>query len=419
MVWGITLNASQPIELQAVATATARIPLVIVVVADATQTLTACAEIIKRDISFTQQFIVSIEQVTQEPTKAHVQQLFAQGYQLALFLSSNDTKIIEWRLYDTLQGKMNEGKRYAKRGNALDGWAHNVADAVWVSMTGNEGFFSTKIAYCKEIKLSNGKRAKNICMADYDGLHEQLLVSTSTVNVAPRWNHDMHNPLLFYSEYTNSNVRLVAMDMHKNRRVTSNFDGINMLPSFSSDGSKVAYCASRGDGNCQLYFCDKNGFRKITHNEGNNVSPALSADGSTLIFCSDYETGRPQLYRLNIVRNELERLTEGGYCASPSYCPKRHQVAYSKMVKGTMQLFLFDEHTRTHTQLTSDEGNKEECCWSPCGNYLLFSCERGEKSRLVLCNMITQQRQYITPAHVHCSYPTWSISYALYPTLQA
>ena len=148
-----------------------------------------------------------------------------------------------------------------------------------------------------------------------------LPVATSTVNVAPRWNKDFDNPLLFYSEHTNENVRLVVVDMEGRRKVVSNLDGINMLPAFSPDGKKVVFCASRGGGTCQLYYYEKGVFKKLTNNAGNNIAPTFSQDAKELFFCSDFETKGPQIYCYTFATEKLERITNGGYCVSPSCSP--------------------------------------------------------------------------------------------------
>ena len=256
---------------------------------------------------------------------------------------------------------------------------------------------------------------KHIYIADYDGKNEKLLVSTATVNVAPCWNRDQNNPLLFYSEHTNKNVRLVSADMYGRRKIVSNFDGINMLPAFSSDGKRVVFCASRGGGNCQLYYYAQGIFKKLTNNTGNNISPTFSEDGKTLFFCSDFETRGPQIYRYSFNSGKMERITHGGYCVSPCYCQHNNKLAYAKMIRGTMQIFLYDLATKKHAQITRDAGNKEECSWSPCGNYLLFAVETGKESRLALLNLISRHQRFITAEGSVCCYPAWSCPYKRFP----
>jgi TolB protein len=375
-------------------------------------------DIVKKDLEFSGQFLVDISSCDTVAAKKDVSRLFEQGYSLAVYCNnSSKNDAIEWRLYDTTQVVMLKGAKTPKRGMVLRGWAHNVSDSVWLALTGQEGFFSTKIAYCKDVPMKHKKKVSHVYIADYDGSNPEPLVATPTVNVAPRWNKDSKNPLLFYSEYTNANVRLVAVNMHKKRKISSDYDGINMLPAFSNDGKKVVYCASRGKGSCQLYCYDKQECKQLTNNQGNNVSPTFSDDGSKIFYCSDYQTGTPQLYCYDTESNQQIRLTKDGYCASPNFCSKQNRLAYSKIVQGTMQLFMYDIATREHTQLTFDGGHKEETSWSPCGNYILFSVEKGAHSRIAMLNLTTRETKYLTPEKSVCAYPCWSGVYEEFPVI--
>ena len=326
---------------------------------------------------------------------------------------------MEWRLYDTIDQTLTmlAGKRYHTQGSVVRGWGHAIADAVWPILTGHLGFFSSKLAFCQDTRSAKGHRTTQVCIADFDGSHVQAIVETPTINVAPRWNNDPQNPLLFYSEYTNQNVRLMVVDTNKRLRVTSNFDGINMLPTFSADGKRAVYCASRGTGVCHLYLYDNNNFKKITDNNGNNVSPTLSADGSTVYFCSDFQTGYPQIYSYGIKTEKFQRYTQGGYCASPHYTSVGNKIVYCKIVKGVTQLFVCDCGTMTHTQLTHDNGHKEECAWSPCGNYIVFSHQQGNRSVIALLNLLTHERKTLVDTPAASSYPTWSPRYQKYPVV--
>lgn len=265
--------------------------------------------------------------------------------------------------------------------------------------------------------MATGARVRYIYVADYDGSDPQVLVDMPTITVAPRWNGDIRNPLLFYSEYTNTNVRLMVVDMHKKRKIASNFDGINMLPAFSQDGKSVVYCASRGDGCCQLYRYQKGELQRLTHNYGNNISPVLADNGQRVYFCSDFQTGNPQIFVSDLQTGLTKRITKGGYCTSPAYCPKREQLAYTKMVNRTMQIYVYDCQKKTHRQLTQDAGNKHECTWSPCGNYILFSLEQGGNGRIAILNLLTNERRYLTTAQSHCCYPAWSPIYRQFPVV--
>lgn len=374
---------------------------------------------LEKDLSFSGQCSITVQEwANQKVTKDAIKALYDAGYVLALFINKKG-HYFEWRLYDTIDQSLTmlAGKRYHRRGACTRAWAHAIADAVWPIITGNTGFFSTKLAYCQDALSSKGHRITHVYIADYDGSHSELLVDTPTINIAPRWNHDTLNPLLFYSEHTNYNLRLMVVNMKKRAQIASDFDGINMLPTFSADGKCAVYCASRGGGQSHLYRYDSHTFKKITINNGNNVSPTLSADGSIVYFCSDYETGYPQIYAYTFETDQYKRLTQGGYCASPCYSSAANKIVYCKIIKGITQLCVYDCATKKHAQITYDEGHKEECAWSPCGNYIVFAHKKNEKSVLVIMNMLTSQCKIVSDSMRSCSYPTWSPLYQRYPVV--
>lgn len=395
-----------------------KVPLLIAVVGNNKQ-LHEIALSMQKDLAWSGQFDVKIETISPVKTRDDVQKLADRGYPTALFLLQGSyNNYIEWRLYYTRSVAMVAGKAYEKRGNQLCGWAHNIADEVWPALTGSEGFFSTKIAYCKDVIKKPGRMYKHIYIADYDGGNEQLLVATPTINLAPRWNNDKEHPLLFYSESTNANMRLMSIDLKKVRKISSNFDGLNMCPAFSHDGKKVVYCASQGNGACQLYYYGKGEFKKLTNNSGNNISPTLSDDGSKMYFCSDYKQARPQIYCYNMENGLQMPVTESGSCYCPTYSSKKGRLIYAKLASGYTQLFLYDELNNTHQQLTFDASNKDECSFSPCGNYVLYAQEKKGKSHLAMLNLITRESRSIGKSGENYTYPTWSRSYMVYPYLQ-
>src|SRR5579885_218879 len=424
---GYCLNVSAETTLQqpsvqcsVTATAHEKIKLLLVIVGHTTQELTDLVAVIKKDLEFSRQFDVAVTSVPELSNKSDLKEAATRGYSLAIFINAESrSNAIEWRLYDTQLAEMVKGTKYHKRGELVRGWAHNISDMLWPELTAQDGFFSTKIAYCKEISDKRHRhKLKHIFVADYDGSNEQRVIATPTINVAPRFNKDQNKPLLFYSESTNANIRMMIADLQGHAKVASNFDGVNMLPSFTADGSKLVYCASHGHGDCQLYYYDKKTFKQLTDNKGNNISPSFSDDGRLLFYCSDAQSGKPQIYCFNMVTGTQTQITFGPEpCFSPSYCSKNGKLAYAKMIKGTMQLFICDEKTGNHRQLTFDAGSKDECSWSPCGNYLLYSTEKGNKGRIAMLNLLTNEHRFITAGNEVCSYPTWSPSYAQYPVI--
>lgn len=348
-------------------------------------------------------------------TKEQFNTYYKQGFALVVFFNCKKTSLC-WRIYDTSQATMVAGKKIEF--HDIESTGRVIADALWQELTGQEGIFSTYIAYCKELhNKENNHYFKNIYLKHPFDTQAVLLVQGGKP-LAPRWNNDPLHPLLLYSETTPTNVRLMSVTMQGQRRVISNFEGLNMLPSFSQDGCRTVYCLSK-NGKSQLYLyaydkaTGKASFSRKTYNEGNNVSPNLRENGD-IIFCSDFKTGYPQLFYYHADSQELDQLTKGGYCSCPSFSEKTGKIAYCKIVQGVIQVFLYDIATGQDTQATFDRANKDECSWSPCGNYITYTYEQGAGRRIAVLNLITNEQFFITKAGERCSYPAWSPAYKTY-----
>lgn len=373
---------------------------------------------IQADLSFSGQCKVAIKPIKAELQKPFRAQLAPQ-YALAVCLQgSADKQGIEWRVYETYKTQMIAGQKYIKRGDEWRGWAHAIADHIWPLLTGQPGMFSSRIVYCKDIPGAKNC-AKQVWVADFDGTNEQLVVDNKRINVAPRWNTDKANPLVFFSQYTDQNLQLRTIDLKGVQKVASDFDGSNMLPCFSPNGNMVIYCVSRGNGECHLYLYQKGMFKRITSDEGRNVSPTLAQQGKVVYYCSDSQSGKPQIYRYTLHNDECVAITDPTqYCASPRSCTAHDLLVYTKMVNGTMQLMVYNPTTQAHEQITSDEGNKEEPAWSPCGTYIMYAQVHGTQKKLVVYNKATGSRRTISNVSMACSYPDWSPLYTQFPVFQ-
>jgi len=414
----VTLTAGE-IELAVSGAQQAQMPIAIMVLDETNSELNDIAATIKKDLQFTDQFKPYIKncaaQLPKKVLRKHMQKLCADGTPLALCISSESPGTIEWRLYETMECSMIQGKKHTKNNSPIRGWSHAIADEIWKKLTGNDSFFFSRIAYCKDSKNGKGHTIRKVYIADFDGTNEELLVDLPTITVAPRWHPN--KPRITYAEYTNTNVELMSISMDKKRKSLSNFEGINMLASFSPDGKAMAYCSSRGSGSCQIYLLKDGTLKRCTNNPGNNSSP-IFIDQDHLCFCSDFQAGNPQIYIGNITTGHLQRITLGGYCTSPSYCPKTNKIAYHKMIHGTMQIMMYDCTSKTHTQLTRTSGNKHEVSLSPCGTQLLFAHEISHKNtRLSYLNLLTNKTKYLTSANEQCSYPHWGPVYPKFPAI--
>ena len=384
--------------------------IVVASVGHDTHDMRVIAQTIERDLNFTGQFASQDTRLSSLKKKTQVMEFHKQAPLFISLVDNQKEKAIEWRAYNTKTGQMVCGKKVKKSGSKAYEWGHSVSDSLVVELTGNEASFSTKILYCKD--SAKYKRGTDICIADFDGRHEQTILSLDTIALAPRWNGKSLSPLILYSEYTPSNMRLMVSDLKGRKEVATSFDGLNMLPAFSRDGKDIIVCLSV-EGSSQLYRYKYNKRKKqpdyirLTHNNGSNLSPQIRENGD-IVFCSDYETKRPQIYSMNRKGKNIKCLSQGGCCTAPTYSIERKQVAYTKLVRSISQIMLYDFETEKETQLTYDNKHKEEPSWSACGNYLAFTVSDVKTKRLAVQSLLTHKRNYITGTQQKYTYPTCS-----------
>lgn len=380
------------------------------------------AKIIRDDLNFTDQFDVVVKKTQQKINTKIFSKLFDKGISLLFSLNSlNDKKenfIVQATMRDTNSGMIIFDKKVSTNNKNFIMQAHELSGNTLEVLTGDKGVTLSRIAYCKMLSQHH----KVICVSDYACKQGDVVVPTKAVNVAPSWHTKA--PLLFYSQLTRVNNRLMSVNLKTGKHsVVCDYNGLNMQPSFSKDGKRVVVCLSGGRGNSELYLYDqalckrmkRRVFKQLTRNGSHNVSPCMLPNDD-LVFCSNYETGMPQIYYLNMKTKEIKRLTGGkGYCAAPSYCEKTNMLVYSRPINGTFQLFAFsldDINNIQERRLTFCEGNKHEPSWSKCGRYIAFSFDKanaaGKKiSQIAALNYHNGKIRTLTVSNEHKSFPRW------------
>lgn len=385
------------------------------------KSLIAISKIIKFDLEFTDQLDVDLKKTDVTLSGKALSKLFNDGLSLCIYLKRssflNQSKIeVTLKEPSTDTTLFNKSFAYSEESLILD--AHTISDKLMTELTGQKGPMLSTLAYCKQIS----KSCKAICIADYACKQEKILYSSKMINLAPRWHTQA--PMLFFSQLTKENNRLMAFDLKtKKIKIVCSYEGLNMQPSFSEDGSKAVLCLS-GRQNSELYLYDqalcnaskRKIFKQITHNGGNNSSPCYLPNDS-VIFCSDFETGDPQIYCLNQKTRLVSRITNGkGYCAAPSYCKKNNSIVYCRLCQGTFQLctIALGKKSSVEKQITHDILSKQEPVWSECGNYIAFSTDcfniRNGKNipQIGVLNVQSGKIRVLTSDDKFKSFPCWT-----------
>jgi TolB protein len=260
--------------------------------------------------------------------------------------------------------------------------------------------------------MPSGRRTqKELCLVhpffSRDDFPVRVLVNKGH-NFAPRWHKT--RPVIYYAHHTPTNIRLMSIDAGKQVHIITDFDGQNLTPAFAPDGKIVMALSIKNFVQLFLYHFDeqtkKSKFTQLTYEKGDCISPSFITH-DTLVFSKVDEHNQPELGIFTLSTKKVKWLPVG-HAMCPMASPDGNLIAYCKKVGGVGQVCIYELSTGKERQLTHDSGYKDECSWSPCGNYITCSVESGTKSRIAIIPVATGHVQFITPANEHWSSPCWS-----------
>jgi len=283
--------------------------------------------------------------------------------------------VVKFRLYDVFSGQeLGDGLQFA---GTTDGWrriAHKVADAVYSRITGEGGYFDSRIVFVSESGPKDN-RLKRLAIMDYDGANVQFLTDSGALVLAPRFSPTGDRVL--YTSYETGFPRINLLDVASvGRRQLPTADGaMAFTPRFSRDGSEVIYSLSNG-GNTDIWRTDLSSGQhsQLTSAPSIETAPSLSPDGGRIVFESD-RSGTQQLYIMSATGGEATRISFGeGRYGSPVWSPRGDLIAFTKQNAGRFHIGVMRTDGSEERLLTAsflDEGPT----WAPNGRVLMFTRE--------------------------------------------
>lgn len=306
----------------------------------------------------------------------------------------------EFRLYDVFTEKQMVGFAITATPDAWRRAAHKIADQVYKRVTGEEGYFDTRIAYASRQTI-RGKRVERIAVMDQDGANHEFLTDGKSLVLTPRFSPRLD--AIAYLNFLNKKPHVYLMKTNTlQNQLLGQFPGMTYAPRFSNDGSQVIMSYAKLDGTSSIYLMNLGNktIQRLTNEpQSIDTSPCFSPDNSQVVFMSD-RVGKPQLYVMSLSDMEPKRISFGpGEYTTPVWSPRGDLIAFTKMHRGVFSLGVMkvdgsDERIITQGYMV------DEPTWSPNGRVLMYTRqERKGPSKLYTIDITGYNERVVQTPH--------------------
>jgi TolB protein len=306
-----------------------------------------------------------------------------------------------FRLLDVVKQTELAGQSVSANSGEVRAVGHRISDMIYEKLTGDQGVFSTRIAYVKR-----GGGRYSLIVADSDGYNEQIVLQQSEPIMSPAWSPDGSH-LVYVSFETGHAVVYVQSLFTNQRMVLAGFPGSNSAPSWSPDGKYLAIVLTR-DGSSEIYLIrpDGSGLRRLTFIDGIATEPSFSPDGQTLLFTSD-EGGSPQIYSMPVAGGPEQRMTFGdGNNYSPRFSPDGKGFVYTHLINGKFFIATQDFQTGQMQTLTTG-GWEKKPSFAPNAKLILFASEARGRGILATVSSDGRVQQHMFTDSGDAREPVW------------
>ena len=224
-------------------------------------------------------------------------------------------------------------------------------------------------------------------------------------------------------------------DRYRTRQLTHG-DSDNYSPTFSPDGTQIAFASFRTD-NGEIYLMDLNGriHQRVTYTtDFNDSSPVFLKTPNYLFYSSEPKSSRDVKvviqssgstpiyagFNLTHIHSKITRevlpVTFGA--RAPRASPAGNQIVYESNVDGNLELYLLDldgvdlarftPEDLEHKRITFNETDDGSSTFFPDGKRIMFVSSRNEVNQLYTVDIDGQNETHFNPSGHDCYNPTVS-----------
>ena len=224
-------------------------------------------------------------------------------------------------------------------------------------------------------------------------------------------------------------------DSYQARQLTHG-DSDNYSPTFSPDGTQIAFASFRAE-NGEIYLMDLNGRirQRVTYTtDFNDSSPAFLTTPNYLFYSSEPKSSRDVKvviqssgstpiyagFNLTHIHSKITRqvlpVTFGA--RTPRTSPAGNQIIYESNADGNLELYLLDlegvdlaqfaPEDIEHKRITFNETDDGSPTFFPDGKRIMFVSSRNEANQLYTIDIDGQNETHFNPNRYDCYNPTVS-----------
>ena len=355
----------------------------------------------------------------QKPDIAHLKPRFedwalikAQALITGKVIIENEKLKVEFRLWDVLAAKEMLALAFTTVPSNWRRVGHIISDKVYQGLTGETGYFDTRIIYVSE-EGPKTQRVKKLAIMDQDGFNTKYLTLGNELVLTPRFNPT--NQMVTYLSYFKNLPRVYLLDIETGiQEVVGDFPGMTFAPRFSPDGKKIIMSFAK-DGNSDIYTRDIENkiVQKITDHPSIDTSPSYSPDGKFITFNSD-RSGFQQIYVMKSDGSKVKRISFGnGIYGTPVWSPRGDLIAFTKLHKKRFFIGVM-RPDGTGERLLTENFYQEAPSWAPNGRVIIFyretrTDEKGQGFSAKLWSIdLTGYNERLVKTETDASDPSWS-----------
>ena len=301
-------------------------------------------------------------------------------------IDEDNRMVVAFRLWDSATEQQLLGMRFVTSPENWRRIAHKVSDVVYQRLTGEEGYFDTRIVYVSEGIGPDGVPIRRLAAMDQDGANPSFLTDRSYMALLP--NYAPNAQQITYVSFRDGRATSYLYDLETGRQealfasgaARATVDGQSLSARFHPNGRELVVAAERRGGH-DLFGFDLRSrtLNQLTTHPADDVEPSFSPDGEQVVFSSS-RSGQSQLYVMNADGTNPVRITFGeGRYTTPVWSPRGDLIAFTKQLSGRFMLGVVAADGSGAERILYEGYFVDTPAWSPNGRVILFT--RGDAAR--------------------------------------